>query len=171
MGDVRDLIREIFQYLKNLITSFAVLNHFHKKGFQGLVLLIIVFFLTNCNGRHEKTIRLHHFDDLEILTASPYFSKYSYIFLCPRNECDTIQIYKAESNQILLFHRTNSMDTLFICDRWDNANIFSHHIPIIKVDFNDTNFFFTPGGSIHRLRSEYRQICIPEVKDIQSCNP
>lgn len=170
MGGEPALIREIFRHLKNLKTLFAVLNHFYRKCFLIFVLLFIVSFFTNCKGGDNNTCCLSRFDDLEIHVSSPFLSKYSYIFLCQGNECDTIQIYKAESNQILLFSRIKSLDTLFVCDRWNNASIHSQHIPIIKVVFNDSNYFFCPKKSINRLRPEFIQICTPEIKDIQTCH-
>lgn len=135
-----------------------MLNHFSKISYWGIFFLIAFVLVANCNRNNNNCYHLYRIGKIEICKSSPKLSKYSYIILCQSNVYDTIAVYKAESNQILLFYRIENMDTIFLCDRWNNAHIRSTNIPIVKVDFNDSKYFFNMGKSVYRLRPEFEQL-------------
>jgi len=156
------------QQLKNFKTYSAVLDHYLNK--ISPCLLSVLLFCTGCIEKKSNCQILNRLGDIEICTVSSCTSRYSYVIFCQDNEYDTIQIYKAESNQIILFNKDEVFDTLFICDRWNNAHICSHNIPIAKVEFDDSTYFDCSGKSIHELRPEFIQICIPKIEDILDCH-
>ena len=131
--------------------------------------MTVLLFTTGCIEKKSNCQILKRLGDIEICPVSSCTSRYSYVFFCQNNIYDTIQIYKAESNQIILFYKDEVFDTLFICDRWNNTHIYSHNIHIAKVDLNDSKYFARSGKSICKLRPEFIQICIPEIEDIMDC--
>jgi hypothetical protein len=131
--------------------------------------LLIVGTIVGCKSPNDDCHHVNSFGNFELYASTPYLSKYCYIIVRKNTVSDTIQIYKSESNQILLFYEKESMDTLFVCDRWNNTQIQSNLTSIETVKFNDLNYFLNIKGSQYILRPEYELVCIPEIKDLQQC--
>lgn len=129
--------------------------------------------LASCKKNNSECHNMNYIDNFEICTLSPPLSKYCYVIIhnnASPDTSDTIQIYKTESNQIMLFYRKHGLDTIFLCDRWNNTRALSSQIPIEKIEFNDSRFFSSKkNNKQYMLKSEYIQICIPEIKDILPC--
>ena len=71
--------------------------------------------LASCKKNNSECHNLNYIDNFEICTLSPPLSKYCYVIIhnnAGPDTSDTIQIYKTESNQILLFYRKHGLDTI-----------------------------------------------------------
>lgn len=130
--------------------------------------LLIGGIVGGCKCPNDDCHYVKSFGKFEIYSSSPCLSKYCYIIVRTNTISDTIQIFKSESNQILLFYNKKDMDTLFVRDRWNNAHVLSSNlISIKKVEFNDSNYFLNIKRSQYILRPEYAPVCIPDIEDLR----